>query len=100
VRFPNLPRLSIGPLTGIALLGQMIGDGSYLSGQPMRFTFGHDENSEIVRRAAEREFGCTVTRYDHHTNWHQLLISGNGNRWKPAGVNAWFRELGISITIR
>lgn len=78
-----------------ALLGQMIGDGSYLSGQPMRFTSATDENSEIVAEAARNEFGCTVTRYDHRPNWHQLLISGNGNRWKPAGVNAWFRELGI-----
>jgi replicative DNA helicase len=24
-----------------------------------------------------------------------LLISGNGNRWQPAGVNAWLRALGI-----
>jgi replicative DNA helicase len=24
-----------------------------------------------------------------------LLISGNGNRWKPSGVNLWLRELGI-----
>lgn len=79
----------------IALLGQMIGDGSYLSGQPMRFTSANEENSKIVRLAAETEFGCIVTRYDHRPSWHQLLISGNGNRWRPAGVNAWFRELGI-----
>jgi replicative DNA helicase len=79
----------------VALLGQMIGDGSYLSGQPMRFTSATDENSEIVAAAARSEFGCKVTRYDHRPSWHQLLISGNGNRWKPAGVNAWFRELGI-----
>ncbi|MFY9488976.1 MAG: replicative DNA helicase [Solirubrobacterales bacterium] len=79
----------------IALLGQMIGDGSYLSGQPMRYTSASSANSETVTIAAEREFDCKVTRYDHRPNWHQLLISGNGNRWKPAGVNAWFRELGI-----
>lgn len=79
----------------IALLGQMIGDGSYLSGQPMRFTSASDANSEIVSRAAESEFGCNVTRYDHRPNWHQLLISGNGSRWHARGVNAWFRDLGI-----
>jgi replicative DNA helicase len=27
--------------------------------------------------------------------WNQLLISGNGNRWAPEGVNRWLRELGI-----
>ena len=26
------------------------------------------------------------------SDWHQLLISGNGDRWQPAGVNKWFRE--------
>jgi replicative DNA helicase len=79
----------------VAFLGQMIGDGSYLSGQPMRFTSATDENSSIVAEAATAEFGCRVTRYDHRPNWHQLLISGNGTRWKPAGANAWLRELGI-----
>ncbi len=28
-------------------------------------------------------------------SWHQLVISGNGDRWRPAGVNAWLRELGV-----
>jgi len=27
--------------------------------------------------------------------WFQLLISGNGNRWAPAGVNKWLRDLGV-----
>ena len=27
--------------------------------------------------------------------WHQLLISGNGSRWHPAGVGAWLKRLGI-----
>ena len=45
---------------------------------------------------AEDEFGCRVTRHEAPTgSWHQLVISGNGNRWRPAGVNAWLRELGI-----
>src|SRR5262249_26954820 len=39
--------------------------------------------------------GCRVTRYPGRRTWHQLLISGNGNRWYPSGVNAWLRELGI-----
>ncbi len=79
----------------VALLGQMIGDGSFLKGQPMRYTTESPENSEIVTRAAIEEFGCEVKRYKGRRNWHQLLISGNGNRWHPAGVNAWLRELGI-----
>jgi replicative DNA helicase len=83
------------PELRVALLGQMIGDGSFLKGQPMRYATQDAENSDIVRRAAEEEFGCEVKRYEGRRNWHQLLISGNGNRWQPAGVNAWLRELGL-----
>jgi replicative DNA helicase len=79
----------------VALLGQLIGDGSYLSGQPMRYTTGSPENGELVARVAEDEFGAEVKWYRGPGNWHQLLLSGNGNRWHPAGINHWLRELGI-----
>ncbi|MEX0755234.1 MAG: replicative DNA helicase [Actinomycetota bacterium] len=78
----------------VALLGQLIGDGSYLSGQPMRYTTASEENSRVVADGA-RSLGSRVTRYAGRGAWHQLLISGNGNRWYPKGVNAWLRELGI-----
>jgi replicative DNA helicase len=79
----------------VALLGQLIGDGSYLSHQPLRYTTSSDENSEIVAHAACEEFGCRVTRYAGRGSWHQLLISGNGDRWHPAGVSGWLKTLGI-----
>ena len=80
----------------VALLGHLIGDGSYLKHQPLRYTTNSIENSDVVRRAAEQEFGCRVTRYEAPVgSWHQLVISGNGDRWRPAGVNAWLRELGV-----
>jgi replicative DNA helicase len=79
----------------VVLLGQLIGDGSYLPGQPMRYTTASEENSAAVREAAERGFGCTVTRHAGRGSRHQLVISGNGTRWAPAGVNAWLRGLGI-----
>lgn len=79
----------------LALLGQMIGDGSYLNHQPMRYTTCSEDNSIIVAKAAREEFGATVKRYPGRGNWHQLVISGNGNRWRPQGINQWFRELGI-----
>lgn len=37
----------------------------------------------------------TVKRYPGRGNRHQLLLSGNGSRWAPAGINLWLRELGI-----
>ena len=79
----------------VALLGQLIGDGSYLIHQPLRHTTSSMENSRIVAEAAREEFGCDVKRYAGRGSWHQLLISGNGNPWHPDGLNRWFRELGI-----
>jgi replicative DNA helicase len=79
----------------VALLAHMIGDGSYPTHQPMRYTTGSEENSELVRRAAMDEFGMRVTRYAGRGNWHQLVLAGNGNRWKPAGMNLWLRKLGV-----
>jgi replicative DNA helicase len=79
----------------VALLGQLIGDGSYLSHQPLRYTTSSEENSRIVAEAVREEFGCDVKRYAGRGSWHQLLISGNGNRWHPGGLNGWLRRLGI-----
>jgi replicative DNA helicase len=77
----------------VALLGHLIGDGSYLRGQPMRYTTASEANSDLVTRAAAREFGARVSRHEGRGRWHQLVIADNGNRWKPAGVNAWLRKL-------
>jgi replicative DNA helicase len=83
------------PERRLALLGHLVGDGSYPVHQPMRYTTASEENSRLVADAAREEFGATVTRHTGRGAWHQLVISGNGNRWHPAGVNLWLRELGI-----
>ena len=79
----------------LALLGHLIGDGSYLSGQPLRYTTASEENSELVRRIAEESFHLRVNRHESRGNWHQLVFSGNGNRWHPRGINGWLRDLGL-----
>jgi replicative DNA helicase len=78
----------------VILLGHLVGDGSYLSGQPMRYTTASEENSDAVRAAVEA-FGCPITRHPGRGNWHQLVIAGNGNRWHPAGVGRWLKTLGV-----
>ncbi len=78
----------------VVLLAHLVGDGSYPDHQPLRYTTASEENSVAVRGAAEM-FGCRVTRNDGVGNWHQLIISGNGNRWSPFGVRKWLRDLGI-----
>jgi replicative DNA helicase len=83
------------PDARVLLLGRLIGDGSYLAHQPLRYTTASEESSAAVALAAEREFGARVSRHEGKGAWHQLVIAGNGNRWHPAGVGAWLRELGI-----
>ena len=80
----------------VILLGHLIGDGSYIKGQPLRYTTASEENSEIVSNAAAGQFGVGVNRHQMQgMKWHQLVFSGNGNRWYPAGIYKWLRELGI-----
>ncbi|MGD9946031.1 MAG: replicative DNA helicase [Burkholderiaceae bacterium] len=78
----------------IVFLGHMIGDGSYLSGQPMRYTTASEENSRAVALAAQA-LGCSVDRHAGRGNWHQLVFSGNGSRGDAKAANAWLRALGI-----
>ncbi|HZZ91135.1 MAG TPA: replicative DNA helicase [Usitatibacter sp.] len=78
----------------VVLLGHLVGDGSYLSHQPLRYTTASEENGEAVRAAAAA-LGSEVKRYRGRGLWHQLLISGNGNRWHPEGVGKWLKDLGI-----
>jgi len=61
----------------------------------MRYSTSSEANSGLVTKAATECFGCTVKRYPGRGLWHQLLISGNGNRWNPSGVNRWLRNLGV-----
>jgi replicative DNA helicase len=93
-RVPEPARPNRWPDHWLILLGHLIGDGSYLTHQPLRYTTASEHNSEAVREAAEK-FGSTVKRYAGRGQWHQLLISGNGNRWHAAGVGKWLKELGI-----
>lgn len=78
----------------VILLGHLIGDGSYLKHQPLRYTNQTKENLDAVRHAAVTAFGATVKMYSRD-NWHQLVLSGNGNRWEPKGINKWLRDLQI-----
>jgi len=79
----------------VILLAHLIGDGSYIPGNPLRYTTGNEDNSRLVAEIAERSFGVHVSRHEGPGNWHQLVFSGNGNRWHPAGINRWLRVLGL-----
>ncbi|GGJ56178.1 replicative DNA helicase [Deinococcus roseus] len=77
----------------LVLLGHLVGDGSYLKGQPLRYTTASEANSKLVTDSA-LTFGVQVNRHPGKGNWHQLVFSGNGNRWEAKGINKWLRDLG------
>jgi replicative DNA helicase len=89
------PRLPVRwPEEALMLLGHLVGDGSYVVHQPLRYTTASEENSAAVAAAA-RALGSEVRRAQGRGAWHQLIISGNGNRWHPLGVGKWLKELGL-----
>jgi replicative DNA helicase len=93
-RIPEPAVAETWPDHAVALLGHLVGDGSYLKHQPLRYCTASEENSEIVSKAA-LAFGSTVTRIAGRGAWHQLVLGGNGDRWHPAGVGGWLKSLGI-----
>lgn len=94
-RLPEPARPKTWDDNHLILLAHLVGDGSYLKHQPLRYTTASEANSTAVQKAAEQAFGVQVNRHAGKGKWHQLVFSGNGNRWKPAGLNAWLRELGL-----
>jgi replicative DNA helicase len=78
----------------VVLLAHLIGDGSYLIHQPLRYTTASEENSAAVQEAVER-FGGRVAHNHGAAHWHQLVISGSAHRYAPLGVAKWLRDLGI-----
>jgi len=92
---PEIKDPQTWPEARVILLAHLIGDGSYVKHQPLRYTTSSEENSSVVAESARQEFGVQVTRHPGRGSWHQLVLSGNGNRWHPAGVNKWLRDLGV-----
>jgi replicative DNA helicase len=93
-RTPEPQHCQRWPEHWLVLLGHLVGDGSYLKHQPLRYASASEWNLTVVAQAAAA-FGSTVRRYAGRGAWQQLLISGNGNRWQAAGVAGWLKELGI-----
>jgi replicative DNA helicase len=93
-KLPEVSTPLVWPEHWLVLLGHLVGDGSYLSHQPLRYTTASEENSSAVARSAEL-FGSKVARHAGVGNRHQLVVSGNGNRWHAAGVGKWLKDLGI-----
>ncbi len=79
----------------VALLGHLIGDGTVVAGQPMRYTTSSDENSQLVATTARDEFDCAVTRCSGRGQWHHLLLAENGDGREHGRLSGWLRALGV-----
>jgi replicative DNA helicase len=93
-QFPTVAESAAWSDAEITLLGHLVGGGSYLTHQPLRYTTASEANSKLVTECAVA-LGSTVKRYAGRGNWHQLVIANNGNRWHAAGVGAWLKGLSI-----
>ena len=93
-RLPEPAQFDTWPEAEVILLAHLVGDGSYVKHQPLRYTTASEDNSRAVQDAA-MALGSTVTRHAGRGQWHQLVIGGNGNRWHPAGVGGWLKRLGL-----
>ncbi|MCP4701683.1 MAG: replicative DNA helicase [Gammaproteobacteria bacterium] len=78
----------------IILLAHLIGHGSYIAHQPLRYTTASEENSHAVTQAAQA-FGSIVNRRPGRGNWHQLVIGDNDNPWHSKVVGNWLKDLQI-----
>jgi replicative DNA helicase len=93
-KFPQVSNPVAWSDAEISLLGHLVGDGSYLKNQPLRYTTASEANSRLVTECAQA-LGGRVTRHAGRGKWQQLVIADNGNRWHAAGVGAWLKGLGI-----
>jgi replicative DNA helicase len=76
----------------LVLLGHLVGDGSYLVHQPLRYTTASEENSSAVRAAAEA-CGCKVSRHEGigaGTSSSSVATAAGARRCRK-----WLKELGI-----
>ncbi len=78
----------------IILLAHLIGDGCYVSRQPLHYTSASPYNLEVVAQAAGAAFGIQ-SRYVAQQNWYHLYLSAGANKWHPNPVRIWLRNLGI-----
>jgi replicative DNA helicase len=79
----------------VALLAQLIGDGSYLAGQAVRYTTRSADNAQLVASAAGRELGIEVKQTVGRRGNLELQLGVQGARSVPVGASRWLRDLGV-----
>jgi replicative DNA helicase len=97
-RFLPEPTNSIEwPDRRVALLGQLIGDGSYIVHQPLRYTNSTMANVECVTEAATHEFGTNVSCSSHIGDKH--VSGGPAQRHFLSTVGAFGPRVGPAVLL-
>jgi replicative DNA helicase len=86
----NYDKPSIHSNELIEFVGYMIGDGSYLTHNTVKFTNGNLSIIEYVRKLAETEFKINP-KIKKINSWYDLYLTNNGNN----PIITKFKELGI-----
>ncbi|MDJ0665151.1 MAG: replicative DNA helicase [Acidimicrobiia bacterium] len=81
----------------LILLAHLIGDGSYVARQPLRYTSMDSENHRVVQEAALRRFGVTARKADlPDRSWQSLLPAPYKlSRGRRNPICEWLDELGV-----
>ena len=92
---------SVATTQAIVLLGHLVGDGSSLSHQPLRYTTASEANSEPSANAADRAFGRNASSaMTVAAPWHQLVCSCTAIDDIRNCVGRWLASLRSSISAR
>lgn len=76
------------------LLAHLIGDGSYVTGQPLRYISQSEDNLQAVADAARKLFGIEVKRGDG-VGATALRLSAGASKHHPNPCSKWLMDLGI-----
>ena len=94
------PPLEISPMDEdeLLLLGHLIGDGSFVKRQPIRYASIDEDNLSAVARAAKRRFDITATRDEYaaaRVTTLRLPAPYHLTHGKRNPIAAWLDDLGL-----
>ncbi|MCL5045659.1 MAG: intein-containing replicative DNA helicase, partial [Actinobacteria bacterium] len=91
--YPRHPGIEWEP-ERFVLLAHLIGDGSYVPGQPLRYVSQSEDNLQAVTDAARKLFGIKAKPGDG-AGATALRLSAGANKHHPNPCSKWLMDLGI-----
>ncbi|MGA2549851.1 MAG: replicative DNA helicase [Burkholderiaceae bacterium] len=92
-RIPAPEETEVWTEHALTALGHLMAAGLHQHHQPIRYSSTNAANCRALSEAVAA-FGSTC-KTQSAGDRHQVLITGNGSRWHPAGIKQWLRNLGV-----